>query len=107
MKSFLKNVDAGKEETGEAPLLNPSYDSYDIIKRNKTNLSVLVSTGCETDYQIDGITKMAPVVAFYAGKPDMLEKVEQAVRVTQNNDACVAETLAAARSARLPSVSAA
>uniref|UniRef100_A0A667ZZX5 Selenoprotein J n=1 Tax=Myripristis murdjan TaxID=586833 RepID=A0A667ZZX5_9TELE len=68
LKSFLKNVDAGKDETG-----------------------------CETDIQIDGIAKLAPVVAFYAGKPDMLEKVEQAVRVTQNNDACVAETLAAAR----------
>ncbi|KAK9539363.1 hypothetical protein VZT92_004473 [Zoarces viviparus] len=68
LKSFLKNVDAGKEETG-----------------------------CENDCQIDGIAKLAPVVAFYAGKPDMLEKVEQAVRVTQNNDACVAETLAAAR----------
>lgn len=27
----------------------------------------------------------------------MLEKVEDAVRVTQNNDLCVAETLAAAR----------
>lgn len=54
--------------------------------------------GCENDCQIDGITKLAPIVAFYAGKPDMLEKVEQAVRVTQNNDACVAETLAAARS---------
>ncbi|TNN53622.1 Crystallin J1C [Liparis tanakae] len=58
LKGFLKNVDAGKEETG-----------------------------CEDDCQIDGITKLAPVVAFYAGKPDMLEKVEQAVRVTQNNDA--------------------
>lgn len=68
LKSFLKNVDAGKEETG-----------------------------CENDCQIDGITKLAPLVAFYAGKPDMLEKVEQAVRVTQNNDECVAETLAAAR----------
>ncbi|KAK5602981.1 hypothetical protein CRENBAI_017292 [Crenichthys baileyi] len=68
LKSFLKNVDAGKEETG-----------------------------CETDCQIDGIAKLAPIVAFYAGQPDMLEKVEQAVRVTQNNDECVAETLAAAR----------
>uniref|UniRef100_A0A8C2XSZ9 Selenoprotein J n=1 Tax=Cyclopterus lumpus TaxID=8103 RepID=A0A8C2XSZ9_CYCLU len=68
LKSFLKNVDAGKEETG-----------------------------CENDCQIDGIAKLAPLVAFYAGKSDMLEKVEQAVRVTQNNDACVAETLAAAR----------
>lgn len=44
---------------------------------------------------------MAPIVAFYAGKPDMLEKVELATRVTQNNDACVAETLAAARSVYL------
>lgn len=68
LKSFLKNVDAGKEETG-----------------------------CETDLQIDGIAKLAPIVAFYAGKADMLEKVEEAIRVTQNNDACVAITLAAAR----------
>lgn len=68
LKSFLKNVDAGKEETG-----------------------------CESDCQIDGIAKLAPIVAFYAGNTDMLEKVEQAIRVTQNNDACVAETLAAAR----------
>jgi len=68
LKNFLKNVDAGKEETGS-----------------------------ETDFQVDGIAKMAPIVACYAGKPDMLEKVENAVRVTQNNDACVAETLAAAR----------
>lgn len=56
-------------------------------------------TGDENDCQMDGIAKMAPVVAFYAGKPEMLEKVEAAVRVTQNNDACVAETLAAARRA--------
>lgn len=60
------------------------------------------SSGCETDCQIDGIAKLAPIVAFYAGKPDMLEKVELAVRVTQNNDACVAETLAAARSVCFP-----
>ncbi|XP_037330736.2 crystallin J1A-like [Pungitius pungitius] len=73
LKSFLRNVDSGKEETG-----------------------------CENDCQIDGITKLAPIVAFYAGKPDMLDKVEQAVRVTQNNDACVAETLAAARSVWFP-----
>lgn len=55
------------------------------------------TAGCENDCQIDGITKLAPVVAFYAGKPEMLEKVEEAVCVTQSNDACVAETLAAAR----------
>lgn len=53
--------------------------------------------GCDEDCQIDGITKLAPVVAFYAGQGDMLEKVEKVIRVTQNNDICVAVTLAAAR----------
>ncbi|KAG7258948.1 hypothetical protein CRUP_027387 [Coryphaenoides rupestris] len=56
-----------------------------------------VPGGCEADMQMDGVAKLAPVVAFYAGKPDMLERVEGAVRVTQGYDACVAETLAAAR----------
>uniref|UniRef100_A0A3Q2Z3E7 Crystallin J1A-like n=1 Tax=Hippocampus comes TaxID=109280 RepID=A0A3Q2Z3E7_HIPCM len=68
LKAFLRNVDAGKEETG-----------------------------CDEDCQMDGITKLAPVVAFYAGQGDMLEKVEKVIRVTQNNDICVAVTLAAAR----------
>lgn len=68
LKSFIKNVDAGKAETG-----------------------------CETDNQIDGVAKLAPIVACYAGKPEMLERVEEAIRVTQNNDMCVAVTLAAAR----------
>ncbi|KTG06398.1 hypothetical protein cypCar_00036620, partial [Cyprinus carpio] len=53
--------------------------------------------GCETDNQIDGVAKLAPIVACYAGKPEMLERVEEATRVTQNNDICVAVTLAAAR----------
>uniref|UniRef100_A0A3B5LF56 Selenoprotein J n=1 Tax=Xiphophorus couchianus TaxID=32473 RepID=A0A3B5LF56_9TELE len=68
LKAFLRNVDAGKEEPG-----------------------------CDVDCQIDGVTKLAPVVAMFAGRPEMLEKVESATRVTQNNDMCVAVTLAAAR----------
>uniref|UniRef100_A0A3Q1C8A8 Selenoprotein J n=1 Tax=Amphiprion ocellaris TaxID=80972 RepID=A0A3Q1C8A8_AMPOC len=68
LKAFFRNVDAGKEETG-----------------------------CDVDCQMDGVTKLAPVVAMFAGKPEMLEKVEKAMRVTQNNDMCVAMTLAAAR----------
>uniref|UniRef100_A0A671UJ02 Selenoprotein J n=1 Tax=Sparus aurata TaxID=8175 RepID=A0A671UJ02_SPAAU len=68
LKAFMRNVDAAKEETG-----------------------------CDTDCQMDGVTKLAPVVAMYAGRPEMLEKVEKAIRVTQNNDMCVAETLVAAR----------
>lgn len=73
------------------------------MKRNISNLNLCCfPSGCENDCQIDGIAKLAPIVAFYAGQPDMLEKVEQAIRVTQNNDECVAETLAAARSGHLP-----
>ncbi|KAG7527130.1 hypothetical protein JOB18_049892 [Solea senegalensis] len=68
LKAFIRNVDAGKDETG-----------------------------CDVDCQMDGVTKLAPVVAMFAGRPEMLEKVERAVRVTQNNDMCVAVTLAAAR----------
>ncbi|KAG8009364.1 Crystallin J1B [Nibea albiflora] len=68
LKAFFRNVDAGKEETGS-----------------------------DVDCQMDGVTKLAPVVAMYAGRPEMLEKVEKAMRVTQNNDMCLAVTLAAAR----------
>lgn len=68
-----------------------------ISEWNLTQVVLVLTSGCEDDCQIDGIAKLAPIVAFYAGKPEMLEKVEAAVRVTQNNDACVAETLAAAR----------
>ncbi|CAL8399477.1 unnamed protein product [Arctogadus glacialis] len=68
LKSFIRNVDARKEETG-----------------------------CEVDCQMDCVTKIAPVVAMFAGRAQMLDKVEMAVRVTQNNDICVAMALAAAR----------
>lgn len=68
LKAFFRNVDAGKEETGS-----------------------------DVDCQMDGVTKLAPVVAMFAGRPDMLEKVESVIRVTQNDDLCVAVTLSAAR----------
>lgn len=68
IKAFMRNMDAGKEETG-----------------------------CDVDCQMDGVTKLAPLVAMFAGRPEMLYKVEKAMRVTQNNDMCVAGTLAAAR----------
>lgn len=94
LKSFLKNMDAGKEETGK-PATSPF--SLSEFRMNLARNVFVMTSGCENDCQIDGITKLAPIVAFYAGKPEMLEKVEVAVRVTQNNDACVADTLAAAR----------
>ena len=54
-------------------------------------------TGSENDSQIDSVARIAPVVALYAGKEEMLQKVEDMVRVTQNNDVPVAFALVAAR----------
>eukprot|EP00062_Callorhinchus_milii_P003458 gi/632940757/ref/XP_007885488.1/ PREDICTED: crystallin J1B-like [Callorhinchus milii] len=68
IKEFLKNI-----EEGETP------------------------TGSKVDKQMDCIAKLAPLVALYAGKEELLTKVEDAVRVTQNVDMCVALALAAAR----------
>ncbi|MBN3296646.1 CRJ1C protein, partial [Amia calva] len=68
------------------------------LKRFLQNFEAgMTETGCDLDNQMDGITKLAPIVALYAGKPEMLEKVEQAISVTQNYEGCVSETLAAAR----------
>ena len=60
-------------------------------------LSSNVFTGSPTDQQIDGCAKLAPVVAMYAGRDDMLEIVEDVIRVTQNDDVPVCLGLATAR----------
>lgn len=58
---------------------------------------VFVITGCDKDEQMDCVLRIVPVVALYAGRPDMLEKAESVIRVTQNSDTSVAVGLAAAR----------
>ncbi|KAL8598180.1 hypothetical protein ACOMHN_043251 [Nucella lapillus] len=68
IKDFLKNVEAGKEDTGS-----------------------------EGDDQIDCVLRMVPVCALYAGRADMLDRVEDVLRVTQNSDTAVCVGLAAAR----------
>lgn len=92
LKAFIRNVDAGKEETGKCCRCQISC-----VCDRRVVIAVCIQ-GCDVDCQMDGVTKLAPVVAAFAGKPEMLEKVEKAIRVTQNNDMCVAATLAAARS---------
>ncbi|XP_063424503.1 crystallin J1A-like [Mytilus trossulus] len=57
----------------------------------------LEDTGCDKDEQMDCVLRIVPVVALYAGRPDMLEKAESVIRVTQNSDTSVAVGLAAAR----------
>lgn len=49
------------------------------------------------DDQANSIAKMVSVVALYAGKPELLARVEDATRVTQNTDKAVAMALAGAR----------
>ena len=67
-------------------ILNLVHNYYDIL-----------SKGCPTDQQIDSVTKIAPLVAMYAGQDNMLEKAEDAIRVTQDNDIAVSVALAYAR----------
>mmetsp|Transcript_85619 Transcript_85619/g.266230 ORF Transcript_85619/g.266230 Transcript_85619/m.266230 type:complete len:437 (+) Transcript_85619:104-1414(+) len=49
------------------------------------------------DSQADCFVKIVPVVALYAGRDQLLEKVEAAIRVTQDHEQAVAFGLAAAR----------
>ncbi|CAH1271847.1 Hypp4723 [Branchiostoma lanceolatum] len=55
------------------------------------------NTGSDTDTQADGAAKVAPLVALYVGQPDMLAKVEAAVKVTQNHPVALSAALANAR----------
>lgn len=54
-------------------------------------------TGSADDDQIDCVIRIIPIVALYAGHPDMLYKVEAGLRVLQDSDLSVAAGLAAAR----------
>ena len=49
------------------------------------------------DDQMDGVLRLVSVVALYAGRPEMLDKVEEVVTVTQNSDTSISVCLAAAR----------
>uniref|UniRef100_A0A0G4FX76 ADP-ribosylglycohydrolase n=1 Tax=Chromera velia CCMP2878 TaxID=1169474 RepID=A0A0G4FX76_9ALVE len=46
-------------------------------------------TGLSPDAQMDGVAKLAPLVALYAGSPRMLQVVEECVRVTQEDQEAV------------------
>jgi len=54
-------------------------------------------TGSDSDDQIDCAIRIIPLVALYAGLPDMLEKCEAALRVLQESDLAIVCGLAAAR----------
>ncbi|XP_048774863.1 crystallin J1A-like [Ostrea edulis] len=67
IKSFLKNYKEGAEVTGIE------------------------------DNQMDCVLNMVSVVALYAGRPEMLDKVEEVITMTQNSDINVAVAFTAAR----------
>lgn len=99
IKEFLKNYEAGKSETGERNIslyITLTYSLKCCLKKKKKKKLIIVA-GAVNDQQVDGVTKVAPLVAMYAGQEDMLDMVEEAVRVTQNDDVAVAFALAAAR----------
>lgn len=70
------------------------FSIKDFLKNYEAHKS---DTGSEGDQQIDGVTKIVPLVAMFAGRADLLEKVEEAVRTTQENDVAVVFALTAAR----------
>jgi len=49
------------------------------------------------DDQANSLAKIVSVVALYAGKPEMLSRADEAIRVTQNTDKAAAMGLAGAR----------
>lgn len=46
---------------------------------------------------MDCVLNMVSVVALYAGRPEMLDKVEEVITMTQNSDINVAVAFTAAR----------
>jgi len=55
------------------------------------------ATGDPADEQSDGLIRLIPVVAVYAGKEEMLDRAEEVITVTQTNELAVATGLAVAR----------
>ncbi|XP_067889082.1 selenoprotein J isoform X2 [Heterodontus francisci] len=53
-------------------------------------------TGLSPDPQMDGVAKVAPLVALYAGDPKLPQYVEEAVRITQDDNLAVKCSIAAA-----------
>jgi len=49
------------------------------------------------DKQLPAIAKLPPLVALYAGQPELIDHVESAIKVTNNNDAAISFGFAAAK----------
>ena len=82
---------------GDLPIDGPwRHGSIDGFLRNVKGGKSWPAAGTR-DGSSDCFVKIVPIVAAYAGSPQMLERVADVVRVTQNNDLTVAYAQAAAR----------
>lgn len=86
-----------KQEVRELPIKGPwRHISLAGFLKNTYHGKQFPHTGT-SDAQADCFVRIVPVAAFYAGKPDMLDRVEEAVRVTQDNPPAIAVGKAVAR----------
>ncbi|KAJ8300030.1 hypothetical protein KUTeg_021549, partial [Tegillarca granosa] len=92
---ILKSLVENNDKNPLLPIHSPwrHFSIKDFIRNYDKKLDV---TGSETDKQIDCILRAIPVTALFAGRSDMVDRVEDVIRITQNNDLCVAVGLAAA-----------
>lgn len=79
------------ERKWSMPLPGPwRHGSIKGFLKNFVNEKKLYPECGSTDEQVDGVCKVAPVVALFAGDPNMLPTVDTAVRVVQNTDKAAA-----------------
>ena len=85
-------------------LLRSPFDLYKTSEEEYKVLDQVVDTIQEyrrpvgpEDSQMPALTKVAPLVARYAGSPELYEHLESAVRMTNNSDLAVAYAVGLAR----------
>ncbi|KAL5011688.1 hypothetical protein ScPMuIL_010239 [Solemya velum] len=100
--------DFGPESVYEASVDNSDYEpkvkkeKYPINGhwRNQSIREFIANYGQETeksDHQADAFVRPIPVVAMYAGTPDMLDRVKEVIALTQDNNIAISVGLASAR----------
>ncbi|XP_071097526.1 crystallin J1C-like [Haliotis cracherodii] len=85
-----------KEKTGAKRLKGP-YRNGSVREFLQKYSEGKTNTGSDTDDQMDCVIRSIPVVALYAGKADMLQKVEDFVKISHNTPVAVSCALSSAR----------
>ncbi|XP_038055516.1 crystallin J1A-like [Patiria miniata] len=84
------------DHSGPKPINGPwiSHNISNFLKNCNENKE---KPGDTESKDMDGVCKISPLVALYAGDPKLMEYVETVVRITQNNDIAVRFALAGAK----------